>query len=502
MNNTVILSIYVFFTVVTTVVFFIEFARHKKNPEDYFFLLACLCVLGWFLSDILALVSTDPVRIEFLVNLSLVFVSLTPPVLLLFSLKFYRAEYKLTPLKLILLFLVPVVTTVFSLTGVSHALMTRQVEIISFSPLQEKIVKWGIWFWVHTVYSYVISMAVVCVILYKHFRMPKFYRMPSKMMVIAITLSLAGNVVNLAVLLPSAIDPTLVAIGMALVFFYLAIINNDQNKFARYSRSQVFHYLDAYILALGKNHNIVDYNKPALEWFSSLGISLNSAGFGDIMEALKQKGAETKEPSGEDEGLDMYFSGGDFPFVINLREHKMTDSKAETIGSIAVFTDVTQNRTLIEQLEAKAGVDALTGIPNRMAFEGAKKRLEAAEFLPLSVIMCDVNGLKAVNDTYGHRYGDVLLRVMARVFEQVCPDNGFLARIGGDEFVFLLPQMPHDDALALMVRLEDGLSKRENLPFAVSSALGTATKNSKDENLDDIITLADTRMYEDKRLNK
>lgn len=124
---------------------------------------------------------------------------------------------------------------------------------------------------------------------------------------------------------------------------------------------------------------------------------------------------------------DIYLNDDVFPITLNLHIEKMTDIRGDEIGSIAVFTDVTQNRMLIERLEAKAGMDSLTGLANRLSYEGAKKRLDSQECFPLSVIMCDVNGLKSVNDNYGHQYGDMMLQVVADVLDKVCPKQCFVA---------------------------------------------------------------------------
>jgi len=180
----------------------------------------------------------------------------------------------------------------------------------------------------------------------------------------------------------------------------------------------------------------------------------------------------------------------------------MTDANGDSIGSIAVFTDVTQNRMLIEKLEKKAGMDSLTGLANHMAFNGARKRFDTPEHLPLSIIVCDANRLKHVNDTLGHQHGDMLLRVIAEVLEKACPKSGFVARIGGDEFIYLLSCTSPDASYALIKQIKNMLSKLENLPFVVSVALGTATKHSVEENLDDVIALADSHMYEDKKQMK
>ena len=94
------------------------------------------------------------------------------------------------------------------------------------------------------------------------------------------------------------------------------------------------------------------------------------------------------------------------------------------------------------------------------------------------------------------------MRTVAKVLEDACPQSGFVARIGGDEFIFMLPFTRQEISLALIEQIKRTLSNHENLPFTVSVALGTASKRSAEESIDDVIALADKRMYKDKRQMK
>jgi len=120
----------------------------------------------------------------------------------------------------------------------------------------------------------------------------------------------------------------------------------------------------------------------------------------------------------------------------------------------------------------------------------------------LSVIMCDINGLKQVNDTLGHEYGDAMIRVVARILEYECAPKNFMARIGGDEFIYLLPNTKPEEVDVLIEHINLALAPRDDSPFDLSVAIGAATKFIKEENLDDIIALADSRMYENKNAEK
>jgi len=325
------------------------------------------------------------------------------------------------------------------------------------------------------------------------------------MIVAGVSITLLGNVLYLFRLVPIALDITIIAMGLSLVMFNLGVINNSRSKFVHFSRAQIYQYLDLFIFILDDKQQIVDVNRPAINWFASHGIqwnALSSVKMKSVFEVLLSKGGYLESGSIEDGDAIIHFTGGEFPMVFKMDLQAIVDARGETLGSIVVLADVTENWMLIEKLEEKAGMDSLTGLANRHSYEGAKARFDTPVHLPLSVIVCDINGLKLVNDNFGHNYGDELIRVVAKTLEHQCPPKKFLARIGGDEFIYLLSGTKPEEADALIERIHAALANCDDHPFSLSMAIGRATKFTEGDNLDDIISLADSLMYEDKFAQK
>jgi diguanylate cyclase (GGDEF)-like protein len=434
----------------------------------------------------------------YLWNLGLIFVGFSPLAIFFVFFRYYLPERKLPPYAVFLLLLIPTINAVVALTSYHHTIM-RVVEITSISPVRIVEITWGAWFWINALFCYALSLAAAAILIYGYARMPRFYRLPSALFIIAFIIMLTGNFTFIMGIFPVNIDPTGICAAIAGLFVYFALYRSNQSIFSRFAKGQVFDYLDEIILVLNRDKKIEDFNASAKLWFSSLEIDPVSRLLPDILAILEQKGAEFKGNPENEDGQDILFTHDGITIILNLRLYEMTDKKAKTIGTIAIFTNVTQNRMLLERIEKKAGMDHLTGIANRLAYDGAKARLDTEEYYPLSVIGCDVNGLKEINDTFGHIYGDLLLQAVAEVFEQAIPKSFFVARIGGDEYVFLLPCTDLDGAHMFTTQIRDALSKRDDLPFILSVAMGAATKQSTDEYFDDVIALADRRMYEDKK---
>ena len=170
----------------------------------------------------------------------------------------------------------------------------------------------------------------------------------------------------------------------------------------------------------------------------------------------------------------------------------------EVIGVIGISHDVTNRKEVEVSLRHDSTHDALTGLYNRAFFEDELERFAHSRMFPLSIVMADVNGLKTVNDTSGHDAGDNLIRLVARIILGAFRSEDIVARIGGDEFVVLLPQT---DATVAEEAVERIMNCPEILTGQVSIAFGIATAEHKDQ-LTEALKLSDERMYRDKSTQK
>lgn len=173
---------------------------------------------------------------------------------------------------------------------------------------------------------------------------------------------------------------------------------------------------------------------------------------------------------------------------------------SETV--IWVAHDITLRKRMEEKSYFISTHDQLTGAFNRTYFEEELKRLERSRRYPISFFMVDVDNLKKVNDHFGHAAGDELLQRVARVFINTLRSEDIFARIGGDEFVAILPATNQAEAEILQRRLFRNIAKaNKNQPVELCLSAGLATC-LKGGSLAETMKKADADMYKNKRLKQ
>ena len=181
------------------------------------------------------------------------------------------------------------------------------------------------------------------------------------------------------------------------------------------------------------------------------------------------------------------------------------DENGEVIALEGLIIDITDKKRKEQEVEYLNNHDFLTGLYNRKFFEQQKERLDTAAHLPLTVLLGDINGLKLVNDAFGHSTGDRLIVQAARILKSCMRRNDILARYGGDEFSIILPNTNSDTAYEISKKIRklcEEYNKTINYEsLNISISLGYATKVAADEDLDEIIRTAEDYMYKHKLLD-
>ncbi|MGM5483179.1 MAG: diguanylate cyclase domain-containing protein [Nanobdellota archaeon] len=176
------------------------------------------------------------------------------------------------------------------------------------------------------------------------------------------------------------------------------------------------------------------------------------------------------------------------------------------IGAVVVYTDITKQKQMEEELRMIGFHDPLTGVYSRYFFEEEVKRLENSRDSPISVFYCDIDNFKHVNDFYGHDKGDELLKSTADILKRSFRQNDIIARMGGDEFCVILPKCDKLCMHSCNSRIKENLNyyNAENPGLPLDLSVGYSVQYQYPVNIDELMKKADQEMYKqkwDKKVN-
>ncbi len=199
---------------------------------------------------------------------------------------------------------------------------------------------------------------------------------------------------------------------------------------------------------------------------------------------------------GQEEELELKFLGKNKKKDVKVISSVWEINDEKHIKS--AFMDISEIKEKNRQIENLSYKDQLTGAYNRRYFNEEVKRLDAKRNLPLSIIIADVNGLKIINDTFGHDVGDKILRGFVKTTKEILRADEIVARMGGDEFAILLPNCEKNYTEKIIKRIKKNIEQKEIEGLKISVALGYSIKSKIEESINIVKKDAEDIMYKDK----
>lgn len=182
-----------------------------------------------------------------------------------------------------------------------------------------------------------------------------------------------------------------------------------------------------------------------------------------------------------------------------FREARVSGTKSRQ-EALLVIRDVTESQEAENRLQEISIKDPLTGVYNRRFFEDELRRHGGTGQAAVGIVVCDVDGLKLVNDSLGQITGDMHLKVLAGILAKCFRQQGIIARMGGDEFAVLLPdcngQMLESLSQRLRTEIKECFASERSIPFTVS--IGCALSDGRCGDIAGVLREAEDNMYREK----
>ena len=267
----------------------------------------------------------------------------------------------------------------------------------------------------------------------------------------------------------------------------------------------------------------VDYMNPVAEHYTGWGASVaRGRELAEVCHIVDEQTGQRVDlvmrgerdspgaPAQETDGAALRLVGvGGRDFSIRYSRMPIRSRDGPLIGSVVVLHDVSQIRSMAQQLLWQASHDALTGLVNRIEFE---RRLQAlietarTQEREHALMFMDLDNFKAVNDSCGHLAGDELLRQLTTVMMTCMRGSDTLARLGGDEFGALLESCPDDQALRIANATRETVREFrfvwEDKTFSVGVSIGLVPINASSGDLGQVLSLGDACCYQAKSMGR
>lgn len=401
-----------------------------------------------------------------------------------------QVSYKdITPLVAIACLTVPVLYSAYAIMGNLPHTPVAAIAFTNYMPPEGTVAI------VYLVYvaSMLIKGMLLCLNVF--YQMPRHMRRSSYYLLTGISMYLVANFAGI-ILPPLNFDLVLVAAALMMMCFFDAFYAAVSANVIVTSRDFVFGSLDTMILVLSRENRILDWNKKTIASLAFLPKPIYREPFTRYRRRILEEGSGRVSPHG-DNIITTTHENREIHYLITQHE---VQNRSRKLGYIVEIAEVTRIYSVLRFLEDIAMVDQLTGLYNRNAYLNMVRRLVYEERIPLLVVVGDVNGLKLLNDTCGHLVGDELLVAVARIIAENAPSGSYACRIGGDEFVLLMPDGGTEDAKKFISVVNKGCAGAGSDRYGTPSiSWGYAVREDQSRSYNEVFAEADLMMYSTKR---
>ncbi len=495
-----LLSLYLFVALGLTQLAAAYFYLKGKTNYRTVFLALTLCISLYLFGYLMILNSHDLREVMFWNQFQYVGLPFIPVLWFLMALFYTKTIDSAKGAAYQLLFLAPTAAFIVRLTNSWHNLFYTSWEMKEYFDYYTPYMGRGPWFYVNILY--VIISLLWTILIYARYYKHRSNRAgsPFPVFLFASFLPLAGVLITIFAHKRFSTDFAALVMPISLLIIAYGIFKHDFLEIRTLARETVFENNYAGMLILEPELKIIDYNKAAKEFFQALSLSLDTYPLEEIllrepelMEILKSDVCQ--EYSLVIDGEERFFEIDTLP---------LGNSEGKDTRTLKSIRDITEKRKIEQTLRVLATTDSLSGLYNRAEFT----RLAHREFKwakirdqELSLLMVDLDGFKALNDTYGHAAGDEAIRQIGSILLSKFRKTDIAGRIGGEEFAVLMKNASLKDAQVAAEKFRDTVDRTKvayrdrEISLTVSIGVASSASAESASGVEDVLRQADDALY-------
>ncbi len=353
-------------------------------------------------------------------------------------------------------------------------------------------------FHVHTIYNFIMIMVTIALLLLKTGEVPKIFLSRYRGPIAGMALSVAIFGGYLSGMLSISLDPLpllYVFVGLLLYYYTFNYLPKVTEKI---TRNVILQYLRDPIILFDYEGHLADHSSMMEKLMPDFDFKDSTMTIEKFMKTWQVSGLNGTDHEQE---FDWIHEENGVIRTYQCQFSIMRDEKAKLIGKLFVFHDVTNSRRTFFELENSMLYDSVTGFFNRQSFYTQLPQWNNPEYWPVSIAVCNVDGMGALNEAYGTTYGDGVMRSVARYIRRRVGEHTFCAKIDNGDIIAVLEKTSNADAADIMesVRMEV-LEFYENMPISVE--YGIATKDDKEIGVEKTMQNARASMQNKKMLKE
>ncbi len=401
--------------------------------------------------------------------------------MVLFTVYFTNLVSDMNWKKLFAFYLYPIVMILVVLSNPLHQLFRTALWVEYVGGIGVVFTKNSVLFYVMTISNYMMFAVSAIMAIYAIITSSKMQRKKYVSMLLAILVPFLANFVYIIFgLNDKTVDPTPIAMNATALLMLYAYKMDRSFIIGPIARNQIFMQIKQPIFVTNLEKQIVDMNALAEIVISRQLENVIGKYLLDVCPWIES-----------DQSIELYGS------IYKIVHGEVYNSKHRVYGYSYVLQDITEKEKYLKKMNYLSFHDGLTEVYNKHYLREWQKTAEESLF-PIGLIYGDINSLKEINDQYGHEKGDWLIVQMVKEIQNLISEKSFIVRLGGDEFLIVIPFLLSDEEL-IKIAESIGDVKIQLNKITATISVGHAIYRSKEDSFSQKLSIADQMMYEMKK---